>query len=42
VTSGVVGEDVDGGSRVLAAAFAEAGRHARAVGVAELPLGAPV
>jgi enamine deaminase RidA (YjgF/YER057c/UK114 family) len=34
---------VDGASAVMAAAFAEAGRHTRlAVGVAELPLGAPV
>lgn len=34
---------VDGASAVLAAAFGEAGRHAReAVGVAALPLGAPV
>jgi enamine deaminase RidA (YjgF/YER057c/UK114 family) len=34
---------VDGASRVMAAAFGEAGRHAReAVGVAALPLGAPV
>lgn len=33
----------DGASEVLAAAFGEAGRHARAaVGVAALPLGAPV
>ncbi len=33
----------DGASEVLAAAFGEAGRHTReAVGVAELPLGAPV
>jgi enamine deaminase RidA (YjgF/YER057c/UK114 family) len=33
----------DGASGVLAAAFGEGGRHARAaVGVAELPLGAPV
>jgi enamine deaminase RidA (YjgF/YER057c/UK114 family) len=34
---------VDAASRVLAVAFGDAGRHARsAVGVAELPLGAPV
>lgn len=34
---------VDGASEVMLAAFGEAGRHARAaVGVAELPLGAPV
>jgi enamine deaminase RidA (YjgF/YER057c/UK114 family) len=34
---------IDGASAVLAAAFGEAGAHARAaVGVAELPLGAPV
>lgn len=34
---------VDGASEVLIAAFGEAGRHARsAVGVAALPLGAPV
>lgn len=34
---------VDGASAVMAAAFGEAGRHARAaVGVAELPKGAPV
>lgn len=34
---------VDGASRLLTSAFGEAGRHARAaVGVAELPLGAPV
>jgi enamine deaminase RidA (YjgF/YER057c/UK114 family) len=34
---------VDGASEVVLAAFGEAGRHARAaVGVAELPLGAPV
>src|SRR5574340_298286 len=34
---------VDGASRVMAVAFGEAGRHAReAVGVAALPLGAPV
>jgi enamine deaminase RidA (YjgF/YER057c/UK114 family) len=33
----------NGASEVLAAAFGDAGRHARAaVGVAELPLGAPV
>lgn len=33
----------DGASSVLAAAFGEAGPHAReAIGVAELPLGAPV
>jgi enamine deaminase RidA (YjgF/YER057c/UK114 family) len=34
---------IDGASGVLATAFGEAGRHAReAVGVAALPLGAPV
>ena len=34
---------VDGASSVMAAAFGDAGRHAReAVGVAALPLGAPV
>jgi enamine deaminase RidA (YjgF/YER057c/UK114 family) len=34
---------LNGASEVLVAAFGEAGRHARcAVGVAELPLGAPV
>jgi enamine deaminase RidA (YjgF/YER057c/UK114 family) len=34
---------VNGASELLAAVFGEAGRHARsAVGVAELPLGAPV
>ena len=34
---------VDGASAVMGAAFGEAGRHARAaVGVASLPLGAPV
>lgn len=34
---------VDGASAIMAAAFGEAGRHAReAVGVAALPLGAPV
>lgn len=34
---------IDGASAVLAAAFGERGRHAReAVGVASLPLGAPV
>lgn len=34
---------VDGASAVMAVAFGEAGRHARAaVGVAELPKGAPV
>lgn len=34
---------VDGASEVVLAAFGEAGRHARAaVGVTELPLGAPV
>lgn len=34
---------VDGASRVMTAAFGDAGRHAReAVGVAALPLGAPV
>jgi enamine deaminase RidA (YjgF/YER057c/UK114 family) len=34
---------VDGASQVLLAAFGDAGRHARAaVGVASLPLGAPV
>lgn len=34
---------IDGASEVLAAAFGESGKHAReAVGVAELPLGAPV
>lgn len=34
---------VDGASAVMLAAFGEAGRHARsAVGVASLPLGAPV
>ena len=34
---------VDGASAVMGAAFGEAGRHARAaVGVAALPLGAPV
>lgn len=34
---------VDGASAVMVAAFRDAGRHAReAVGVAELPLGAPV
>ena len=34
---------IDGASAVLLAAFGEAGRHAReAVGVAELPKGAPV
>lgn len=34
---------IDGASEVLALAFGEAGRHAReAVGVAALPLGAPV
>jgi enamine deaminase RidA (YjgF/YER057c/UK114 family) len=34
---------VDGASSVMLAAFGDAGRHARAaVGVASLPLGAPV
>lgn len=34
---------IDGASEVLSAAFGEAGRHAReAIGVAELPLNAPV
>jgi enamine deaminase RidA (YjgF/YER057c/UK114 family) len=34
---------VDGASQVILAAFGDAGRHARAaVGVASLPLGAPV
>jgi enamine deaminase RidA (YjgF/YER057c/UK114 family) len=34
---------IDGASAVMAAAFAEAGRHTRlAIGVAELPLGTPV
>jgi enamine deaminase RidA (YjgF/YER057c/UK114 family) len=34
---------VNGASELLGAVFGEAGRHARsAVGVAELPLGAPV
>ncbi len=34
---------IDGASEVLVAAFGDAGMHAReAVGVAELPLGAPV
>lgn len=34
---------IDGASAVMEAAFGESGRHAReAVGVAELPLGAPV
>jgi enamine deaminase RidA (YjgF/YER057c/UK114 family) len=34
---------VDGASAIMLAAFGDAGRHARAaVGVAELPLGAPV
>jgi enamine deaminase RidA (YjgF/YER057c/UK114 family) len=34
---------IDGASAVVLAAFGDAGRHARvAVGVAELPLGAPV
>jgi enamine deaminase RidA (YjgF/YER057c/UK114 family) len=34
---------IDGASEVMAAAFGDAGRHAReAVGVAALPLGAPV
>jgi len=34
---------INGASAVMGAAFAEAGKHARAaVGVASLPLGAPV